>query len=100
VSILYLGLDVHKDSLTLAVFGPHGSGPRLVERLPYEPPKLRRARAEVGVAAPEGPRVTGLGTGDAPGAPRCQNPARAGISIDGKERRREVPDGSPARRSP
>jgi transposase len=42
MSILYLGLDVHKDSLTIAVFGPHGSEPRLVEKLPYDLPKLRR----------------------------------------------------------
>ena len=41
-SILYLGLDVHKDSITVAVFGPTGAEPRLVEKLPYDLPKLRR----------------------------------------------------------
>ena len=44
MSILYLGLNVHKDFLTLAAFGPHGSEPRLVERLPYDLPKLRHFR--------------------------------------------------------
>ncbi len=33
-SNLYLGLDVHKDSITVAVFGPTGPEPELLERLP------------------------------------------------------------------
>ena len=40
--ILYLGLDVHKDSVTVAVFGPSGSEPRLLDKLPYDLHKLRR----------------------------------------------------------
>jgi transposase len=42
MSILYLGLDVHKDSITLAVFGPTGTEPLCLERLPYDLHKLRR----------------------------------------------------------
>lgn len=41
-SILYLGMDVHKDSLTVAVFGPSGSEPRLLEKLPNETHRIRR----------------------------------------------------------
>ena len=40
--ILYLGLDVHKDSVTVAVFGAHDREPRLLEKLPYDLPKIRR----------------------------------------------------------
>ena len=40
--ILYLGLDVHKDSVTVAVFGSSGSEPRLLEKLPYDLHKIRR----------------------------------------------------------
>jgi hypothetical protein len=42
MSFLYLGLDVHKDSITLAAFGPTGTEPLCLERLPYELHKLRR----------------------------------------------------------
>ena len=41
------------------------------------------ALAEVEVDALEEPRVIELGTGNAPGAPRCQNPARGGIYVAG-----------------
>ena len=39
---LYLGLDVHKDSITAAVFGPAGTEPELLERLPNDPHRIRR----------------------------------------------------------
>ncbi|MFQ5946784.1 MAG: IS110 family transposase [Anaerolineae bacterium] len=39
---LYLGLDVHKDSITAAVFGPAGSEPERLERLPNDPHRIRR----------------------------------------------------------
>jgi hypothetical protein len=42
MSILYLGLDVHKDSITLAVFSPTGTEPLCLERLPYDLHKLSR----------------------------------------------------------
>jgi transposase len=41
-SILYLGLDVHKDSVTIAVFDSRGSEPRHLDRLPYDPQRIRR----------------------------------------------------------
>lgn len=41
-SILYLGLDVHKDSVTVAVFGSTGAEPQRLEKLPYDLPKIRR----------------------------------------------------------
>lgn len=41
-SILYLGLDVHKDSVTVAVFDSGGNEPRLLEKLPYEHHRIRR----------------------------------------------------------
>ncbi len=41
-SILYLGMDVHKDSLTVAVFGPSGNEPHLLEKLPNESHRIRR----------------------------------------------------------
>lgn len=40
--ILYLGLDVHKDSVTVAVFGAHDQEPRLLEKLPYDLRRIRR----------------------------------------------------------
>jgi transposase len=40
--ILYLGLDVHKDSVTVAVFGAHDREPRLLERLPYDLRRIQR----------------------------------------------------------
>lgn len=41
-SILYLGMDVHKDSITVAVFSPTGTEPQLLEKLPNETPRIRR----------------------------------------------------------
>ena len=41
-SILYLGMDVHKDSITVAVFAPTGNEPRLLEKLPNETHRIRR----------------------------------------------------------
>lgn len=41
-SILYLGMDVHKDSITVAVFAPTGNEPRLLEKLPNDPHRIRR----------------------------------------------------------
>jgi len=41
-SNLFLGLDVHKDSVTIAVFVHHASEPERVDRLPNDLPKLRR----------------------------------------------------------
>ena len=41
-SIIYLGLDVHKDSITIAVLPEGAKTPSRVERLPNELPKLRR----------------------------------------------------------
>ena len=41
-SIIYLGLDVHKDSLTIAVLPEGAKTPSRVERLPNELPTLRR----------------------------------------------------------
>jgi transposase len=41
-SIIYLGLDVHKDSITLAVLPAAAKTPTRVERLPNDLPKLKR----------------------------------------------------------
>lgn len=41
-SIIWLGLDVHKDSITAAVFTGLASEPEAVERLSADPTKLRR----------------------------------------------------------
>ena len=41
-SIIYLGMDVHKDSITIAVL-PHGAkAPTRFERLPTDVPKLKK----------------------------------------------------------
>jgi transposase len=40
-SIIYLGLDVHKDSLTIAVLPADAPAPTQVDRLPNDPRKLR-----------------------------------------------------------
>lgn len=40
--ILYLGLDVHKDSVTVAVFGAGDREPQLLEKLPYDLHKIHR----------------------------------------------------------
>jgi transposase len=41
-SIIYLGLDVHKDSITIAVLPEHAAAPEHVERLPNDLAKLHR----------------------------------------------------------
>ena len=41
-SIIYLGLDVHKDSITIAVLPAGAAAPTRVERLPNDLTKLRR----------------------------------------------------------
>jgi transposase len=41
-SIIYLGLDVHKDSITIAVLPEGAKTPSRVERLPNELPRLKR----------------------------------------------------------
>jgi len=41
-STIYLGLDVHKDSITVAVLPATAAAPTRVERLPNDLPKLRR----------------------------------------------------------
>jgi hypothetical protein len=40
--IIYLGLDVHKDSITIAVLPMGAKAPTHLERLPNELPKLKR----------------------------------------------------------
>ena len=40
--ILYLGMDVHKDSVTVAVFAPGGNEPLLLEKLPCDLKRIRR----------------------------------------------------------
>jgi hypothetical protein len=40
--IIYLGLDIHKDSLTIAVLPSDAIAPTRVERLPNDLAKLRR----------------------------------------------------------
>jgi transposase len=41
-SIIYLGLDVHKDSLTIAVLPEGTRTPSRLDRLPNDLPKLKR----------------------------------------------------------
>jgi hypothetical protein len=41
-NLLYVGMDVHKDSVMLAVFSEHGAEPSEVRRVANEPRKLRR----------------------------------------------------------
>jgi len=41
-SIIYLGLDVHQDSITIAVLPEGAPAPTRVERLPTDVAKLRR----------------------------------------------------------
>jgi len=41
-SIIYLGLDVHKDSITIAMLPEGAPAPTRVERLPHDVAKLRR----------------------------------------------------------
>ena len=41
-SIIYLGMDVHKDSITIAVLPMGAKNPTRLERLPNDLPKLKR----------------------------------------------------------
>ena len=41
-AIIYLGMDVHKDSITIAVLPDVATAPTRVERLPNELPKLKK----------------------------------------------------------
>ena len=41
-SIIYLGMDVHKDSITIAVLPATAKSPTRLERLPNDLPKLKR----------------------------------------------------------
>ena len=41
-SIIYLGMDVHKDSITIAVLPATAKSPTPLERLPNDLPKLKR----------------------------------------------------------
>lgn len=47
LSIIYLGLDVHKDSITVAVLPADAPVPRQVDRLPNDLPKLQRYLARL-----------------------------------------------------
>ncbi len=40
--IIYLGMDVHKDSITIAVLPQDAKAPSRVEKLPNDLPKLTR----------------------------------------------------------
>src|SRR5437867_4420722 len=46
-SIIYLGLDVHKDSLTIAVLPQDAPAPTQVDQLPHDPRKLRPSLARL-----------------------------------------------------
>lgn len=46
-SIIYLGMDVHKDSITIAVLPESARTPTRLERLPNDLPKLRKWLARV-----------------------------------------------------
>lgn len=41
-SIIYLGMDVHKESITIAVLPADAKAPTRVDRLPNDFPKLKR----------------------------------------------------------
>ncbi len=41
-SIIWIGMDVHKDTVMVAVFADRESAPEVVQQLPNEPRKLRR----------------------------------------------------------
>ena len=41
-TIIYLGMDVHKDSITIAVLPGATKAPTRLERLPNELPKLKK----------------------------------------------------------
>jgi hypothetical protein len=42
VSIIYVGMDVHKDSITIAVLPTAAKNPTRLERIPNDLPKLKR----------------------------------------------------------
>jgi len=46
-SIIYLGMDVHKDSITIAVLPAEAKAPTRLERLPNDLPKLKKWIARV-----------------------------------------------------
>jgi hypothetical protein len=41
-SIIWIGMDVHKDTVMVAVFRDQRSEPEVVQQLPNDPRKLRR----------------------------------------------------------
>ena len=41
-SIIYVGMDVHKDSITIAVLPMAAKNPTRLERIPNDLPKLKR----------------------------------------------------------
>lgn len=47
-SIIYLGMDVHKESITIAVSPAMATAPSRVERLPNDLPKLKKWLDRVG----------------------------------------------------
>jgi len=47
--IITLGMDVHKESITLAVLPEHASAPTRVDRLPNDLAKLRRCSCRSGL---------------------------------------------------
>jgi transposase len=46
-SIIYLGMDVHKDSITIAVLPDEAKAPTRLDRLPNDLPKLQKWLAGV-----------------------------------------------------
>ena len=44
-SIIYLGMDVHKESITIAVLPAGAKAPTRLDRLPNDLPKLKNQRA-------------------------------------------------------
>ena len=46
-SMIYLGMDVHKDSITLAILPASAKAPPRMERLPHPLPKLQQWIARV-----------------------------------------------------
>jgi hypothetical protein len=51
MSNIYVGMDVHQDSITLAVLPAHAAAPTRVDRLPNELPKLHRYLERLGADA-------------------------------------------------
>lgn len=46
-SIIYLGMDVHKDSITIALLPEGAKSPTRLDRLPNDLPKLKKWRDRV-----------------------------------------------------